>query len=305
MPCLVTRSCFAVCFVLLLLFADVVIGLAISSRHSESDVKLAERQTSTTTGIDTCGFEGNSDIYGLGIRLGIYLQWISSCITFHGRFDSRWPTNLVGVSVIFEIAIFVATLVLVADSGSAVYGVEIMLMTLIFFGDFYFVQVAAVLSYRNFTGMFSLAGLALRLALCFAVLSFSVWFWFPGFDRFLQTPCGSYIFLFAKVPIDGGGGGGGVRKFLRALACIHLLVWAVPLSVPIIPMCGVILMGFLITLIEAEVTGRDGKDGRLGYLAVAASYWQTPMEDMGGEKKEGEAEDEPPLGSDKSRRGRW
>lgn len=26
----------------------------------------------------TCGFEGNSDIYGLGLRLGIYLQWATS-----------------------------------------------------------------------------------------------------------------------------------------------------------------------------------------------------------------------------------
>ncbi|KAF7502465.1 hypothetical protein GJ744_005793 [Endocarpon pusillum] len=261
---------------------------------------LAIRDSANTGGAasETCGFQGNSDIYGLGIRLGIYLQWISSCLSFHGRFNKRWSTGLVDVATIFEIALFIATLFLVADQGSTVYSVEIMLMTLIFFGDFYFVQVAAVLSYRNFSGMFSLAGMLLRLLLCLAMLSFSVWFWFPGFDRFQDTACGSYAFIFAKAPISAGG----VRKFLQGLACIHLVVWTIPLSLPMITACGVVAMAFMIVLIEAMLTGRDGSDGRLGFFASAANFWQTPLEDLGGNDKTDDVAD--PWDSEKARRRR-
>ena len=57
---------------------------------------------------DVCdGFTGNADLYGLGIRVGIYLQWISSLLTNvflpHGISDSL-DTNS-----IFLFALFVAT----------------------------------------------------------------------------------------------------------------------------------------------------------------------------------------------------
>ncbi|KAH8802463.1 hypothetical protein F5884DRAFT_802110 [Xylogone sp. PMI_703] len=291
------QPCSAISLALLLSLASTATSLAISPEVFGSDAQLVERQSAG----ESCGFEGNSDIYGLGIRLGIYFGWISSCISFHGRFNERWSTGLVDVATIFEIAIFIATVVLATDLKSTVYSVELMLMTLIFFGDFYFVQIAAVLSYRNFSGMFSLAGLILRFALCIAMLSFAVWLWFPGFDQFQQTPCGSYVFIFAKVPIAVSG----VRKFLRALACIHMLLWTLPLAMGLFPCLGALLMGFMIILIEALMTDRNGKDGRLGFLASAASFWQTPLEDLGGDDKGDSQNEEPPFwDTDSARRKR-
>jgi hypothetical protein len=257
----------------------------------DSNLQLAERQSPAKT----CDFEGNSDIYGLGIRLGIYFGWISSCISTHGRFDKQlangWPTDLVNAAFIFEIAIFIATVVLATNLKSTVHSVELMLMTLIFFGDFYFVQVAAVIANRMFFSMYSLAGLILRVALCLAMLSFSVWLWFPGFDQFQQTPCGSYVFIFAKVSIAVDG----VRKFLRALACLHLLIWALPLALVLIFCSPVLLAGFAIILIwplVKDVIQTDGNhtddnhaddnhtDGRVGFFATAISFWQLPIEDL-------------------------
>ena len=57
---------------------------------------------------DVCnGFTGNADLYGLGIRIGIYLQWMSSLLTNvflpHGVSDSL-DTNS-----IFLFALFIAT----------------------------------------------------------------------------------------------------------------------------------------------------------------------------------------------------
>jgi hypothetical protein len=44
---------------------------------------------------DTCGFEGNPDLYGLGIRLGVYFQLFSSFLANHYHRDimkDAWDT---------------------------------------------------------------------------------------------------------------------------------------------------------------------------------------------------------------------
>lgn len=41
------------------------------------------RQTEwTSREVDQCGFVGNSDFYGLGIRVGVFLQWLASLVQY-------------------------------------------------------------------------------------------------------------------------------------------------------------------------------------------------------------------------------
>lgn len=59
--------------------------------------------------MSSCGFEGNPDFYGLGIRVGIYLQWITAYLANHflqEATDSSLETN-----TIFLVALFVAMVV--------------------------------------------------------------------------------------------------------------------------------------------------------------------------------------------------
>ncbi|KAJ5817351.1 hypothetical protein N7447_009584 [Penicillium robsamsonii] len=75
--------------------------------------------------MDTCApFEGNADLYGLGIRLGVYLQWISAWISLlldpHSA-QSIYDTNSVSV-----FAIMVATII-AAQFGTAAVEIHIML----------------------------------------------------------------------------------------------------------------------------------------------------------------------------------
>ena len=74
---------------------------------------------------DTCGFEGNADTYGLGVRLGIYLSWTSTIIA------SGWlPTiraDIIDTLVIFTLAFFGATL-LVTIYRDETYIIEIIIM---------------------------------------------------------------------------------------------------------------------------------------------------------------------------------
>ncbi|KAF2239787.1 hypothetical protein EV356DRAFT_495557 [Viridothelium virens] len=55
------------------------------------------------------GFEGDSDFYGLGIRLGLYLQWASSFLTNCFTPTEREP--VIVTYVIFSLSITIAILV--------------------------------------------------------------------------------------------------------------------------------------------------------------------------------------------------
>src|SRR4051812_25170410 len=52
------------------------------------------------------GFEGNPDLYGLGIRVGVYLQWFSGIIAHSFHADS--VPDLLGTNTIFLMALFTA-----------------------------------------------------------------------------------------------------------------------------------------------------------------------------------------------------
>jgi hypothetical protein len=75
--------------------------------------------------MDTCTpFEGNSDLYGLGIRIGVYLQWISVWINLLLDPESAQATYDANSTFVF--AIIIAT-VIAAQRDAAVIKVYIML----------------------------------------------------------------------------------------------------------------------------------------------------------------------------------
>ena len=89
-----------------------------------------------------CGFPGNSDAYGLGIRLGIYLQWTSALISKHYLVASNAQIlrELLDVNTIFCLAIFIATALLSTQSDShGARGAEILIMLHIYFGNTYII----------------------------------------------------------------------------------------------------------------------------------------------------------------------
>lgn len=64
--------------------------------------------SSTESSTDCPGFEGNPDLYGLGIRIGVYLQWYSTllCITV----DPGTSAETYTANALFIFAIMVALL---------------------------------------------------------------------------------------------------------------------------------------------------------------------------------------------------
>jgi hypothetical protein len=106
----------ALCIVpfIFLPWASVTYG---QNRHSADECSSRETEGG--------GFEGSPDFYGLGIRIGVYLQWMSSLIA-----NSWLPEDNLSMAegyAGFSIAFFIAVLLLIFQDGCA-YTVEMIIL---------------------------------------------------------------------------------------------------------------------------------------------------------------------------------
>jgi hypothetical protein len=84
-----------------------------------------------STAIPLCeGFPGNPDLYGLGIRCGVYLQWVSTWLSISFEPQSAQETH--SVNSIFVLAILIA--VVQAASSSSLRPIEAIIMLQICYG---------------------------------------------------------------------------------------------------------------------------------------------------------------------------
>lgn len=115
---------------ILLVSASTVAALA---RQHEVQSRVSENLRPSKRNTSCAGFEGNSDFYGLGIRLGVYLQWIASWLTNTLSPNEAGPSH--DANSIFVLAIAVAIATSIASDN--IKPVEVYVMLLICFG-FYF-----------------------------------------------------------------------------------------------------------------------------------------------------------------------
>ena len=149
-------------------------------------------------------------MYGLGIRLGYYLQWFAVII-------AAWiaPSEVGSLrlgNLFFVAATFLALIVQIALQN--IETVEIYVVLLLTFGSSF--HLVPILLWRFCTGFRpkwdpSRAPKAkpvsplfnfLFSALLVAVTSFQIWFWVAKVPRLAPTDCPSYGFLFARMPLD-------------------------------------------------------------------------------------------------------
>lgn len=82
-------------------------GFLKTKRQTETTTTTTETPAADTTGeMKRCHFEGNADVYGLGIRVGLYAQWLSTYI-------SNWlhktkVTKMRDINTCFQLAMLIA-----------------------------------------------------------------------------------------------------------------------------------------------------------------------------------------------------
>ncbi|KAH8655007.1 hypothetical protein BGZ60DRAFT_435415 [Tricladium varicosporioides] len=159
-----------------------------------------------------CKITGNADMYGLGIRLGFYLQWYISIIaTWIARSEVR---SMRISNLLFVAATFLA--LVIQTARESLNSVEIYVILLLAFGGY--LSLVPLYLWRIMTGcvpkldpsrypsvrngpLFS----ALSFVLLFAVSSFQLWFWSSRVRQPDTNGCPQYGFFFTKLRLDSKG----------------------------------------------------------------------------------------------------
>ncbi|KIW25847.1 uncharacterized protein PV07_08987 [Cladophialophora immunda] len=200
------------------------------------------------TSSTSCVLEGNSELYGLGIRLGVYFQLISTLLANHFLPDAlreAWDANTIFLTSILiaivkssvrvgdltapeafvMLQMLFAFLLAVYHVGSSTKWVffELMRHSLEFPGTKIGDNLMHSLSELGRAKKdVSPLGTMLRRFLTIAIAAYNVWFWFTGsffLDR--DRACQSAMFLFARLNLHGSP-----QVLFRLLSTLYLLYQA-------------------------------------------------------------------------------
>ncbi len=146
-----------------------------------------------------CGFAGNSDIFGIGIRVGYYTQILA--VWFSNYFYFREAKALRAVNNLFLLALIVVGFISFINAQSTyVVHAFLLLQIGVVIGLVGITETARyVTKYRET----SQERLLLRMTIMIFGALFNVYFWWRGLDVMLPTPCGTYSFYFWKVGFYG------------------------------------------------------------------------------------------------------
>jgi hypothetical protein len=218
-----------------------------------------------------CIFDGNTDMYGIGIRLGFYLQWFSAILArflVPKRFrDHRKEhpmkneaTGLRFSNNLFAAATFLALLILIGGDVSSLQVVEVYVVLLLTFG--YSLALVPIYLWRLLTLCSprwdptrwpitwpSKVESNLTFLLITGVASFQLWFWFGRVSQLHNLTCQEYGFLMAKVRLN-----------LPVMQAVHILLYfAVLLS------CVTMILRSKLKDVE-KISKKKGKTPRIRHV---------------------------------------
>jgi hypothetical protein len=138
-----------------------------------------------------CGYEGNNDLYGLGLRLAVYLQYLATLLA-----KIFLPTEfkyLQGSILVFITANFI---VLAREAGArSLRASEVFILMW---------ELVPLFGPATQFGVVNAQQLVMNLPLG-AFTFFMEWFWFVGIDTLPLTRCDDeWGFFFARVSLRGG-----------------------------------------------------------------------------------------------------
>lgn len=154
---------------------------------------------------ERCGFDGDDNTYGLGIRIGIYLQWITSSIAYN--FLPKEAETMRGVNNCFQAAMFAGLLFITITKGSELYAVEAFMMLIFCMGGVCSGDSPTEAgeekqkNYSNYGA--STLGSFIRFLLGVGFCAYGVWFSFKGMDNMQHPPCSTFAFFLVRVNLYG------------------------------------------------------------------------------------------------------
>lgn len=151
----------------------------------------------------TCSFSGNSDFYGLGVRIGVYLQWLTSmgaayfCLEGSGDYSETY--------LVFEVAIIIALYILTFSNHEA-YVVEAVIMLYMLYGGFFAVTAVRGIRKPERRPPPQMWRFIVINSAVLCLTAYALWFWTVGRNGvyFQSSVCRNPpVFLFARIrPAD-------------------------------------------------------------------------------------------------------
>lgn len=189
------------------------LSLYIPSNQSLNPIRRAATST------QDCGFQGNSDVYGLGIRIGLYTQSLAAWLgTF---FVCREGLTLRSVNTLFAFAMLGGLFNLTANARTSHAAEAFLLLQICLFSSYIsFMESSAFTKKKRQSSNQQVYGMTAVMWMSFA---YNVWFWWAGLDHFQRTPCGTFGFWYYKCNLYGD-----FRTVQKAFAVL-LIVYDVPI----------------------------------------------------------------------------
>lgn len=160
--------------------------------------------------MDDCSFEGNADLYGLGIRLGFYLQWLTTVLANFVLAKEEIIANG------FAFAVYISAVFLnlvVQTTRLTIDPLDVYVTNLLAFGSQFILiplslwrMVTCADPFLDPTRWTVITpGLFLRILsviLWVTSSTFQLWYWIHYLPLSNKRECDSYGFLFVKVPLN-------------------------------------------------------------------------------------------------------
>ena len=145
------------------------------------------------------GFEGNSDLYGLGQRLGLYLQWTTAIVINNLLPNGRSTFRVVYLGYSLTVCITTFVLTFTAD---CTFATEIDILYWSYWGGFLCVfatspSLTRVGSKPQWAGLDWVT--AINYTLHVLMFYHAIYNWVRGYSRFARMPCGTFHFFLAPV----------------------------------------------------------------------------------------------------------
>ena len=152
-----------------------------------------------------CAFDGNTDLYGLGVRLGVYGQWIATLITT--VLDPENEASFRLLNLIVQASIFLG---LCTESRPGNPAAGSVITQFLLCGSLSSVTGDGISHFGHASGI-------LRTVFYTAFSAYGIWFWFVGVDA-MESCGGRAVAFFGPSRITGW-----FRSLGKALSVIGLV----------------------------------------------------------------------------------
>ncbi|KAF8453826.1 hypothetical protein BGX38DRAFT_1268336 [Terfezia claveryi] len=200
--------------------------LATTVEQASSETVLLPRQNGGILPANTshpywtqCGFDGDQDMYGLGIRIGYYVQWIATVLGAY--YTPKIVSSAFEANAIFNIGML-AGLVYSTMRRNNMFVVEPVMVLGFSIGG----AIVGLLDPKNVHNPKSLKSLRARLvhlcgtgALSLPLLTYWTWYSFYGMSTMQYNHCARYTFFVVKIDIWSPW----FRYFMRIATIISLV----------------------------------------------------------------------------------